>query len=69
MKNQEAKHEKKHPNDQCIFAVPSVVLINRESSELFLIDKVSFGFGTSDTGRPIDLKKVEAAGFEILGDL
>lgn len=59
----------KHKNDHSIFAVPKVVLINLKTDELHLVDKVSFGFGSSESGRPIDPKLVEAAGFEILGDL
>lgn len=59
----------KHPNDHTMFAVPSLVIINLETSELHLIDKVSFGFGSSSEGNPVDEEKVRAAGFEILGEL
>jgi len=59
----------KHENDHCMFAVPSVVLIKLDTGELHLIDKVSFGFGSSDAGRPIDPELVTKAGFEILGEL
>ena len=62
-------NEIKHPNDLTRFAVPSVVLINVMTSELYLVDSVSFGFGTSDKGMPIDKELIKAAGFEILGDL
>ena len=61
--------EDRHENDHCMFAVPSVVLLNLKTDELHLIDKVSFGFGSSDEGRPIDPELVRAAGFEILGEL
>lgn len=59
----------KHENDRTFFAVPSVVIINLKTDELYLIDKVSYGFGTKAEGNPIDENKVKAAGFEILGDL
>ena len=59
----------KHTNDHTLFAVPSIVLLNLETAELHLIDKVSYGFGSSDEGRPIDLEKVKAAGYEVLSDL
>jgi hypothetical protein len=59
----------RHVNDHTMFAVPSVVLINLETSELHLIDKVTFGFGSSDQGNSIDEQRVKAAGFEILGEL
>ena len=59
----------KHENDHCMFAVPSVVLLKLDTGELHLIDKVSFGFGSSDEGRPIDPELVIRAGFEILGEL
>jgi hypothetical protein len=63
------KMSEKHSNDHCIFNVPSVVLINLKTDELHLIDKVSFGFGSTDEGRPLDEELVKNAGFEILGEL
>lgn len=65
----ESMKTEKHPNDHTMFAVPKIVLIKLDTGELHLIDKVTYGFGTSDNGRPIDPDKVKAAGFEILGDL
>ncbi len=59
----------KHENDHCIFAVPSVVIIKLDTSELHLIDKVTYGFGTPEQGRPIDEDRVKNAGYEILGAL
>lgn len=59
----------KHENDHTMFAVPSIVLLNMKTAELHLIDKVSFGLGSSDEGRPIDPDLVKSAGFEILGEL
>ena len=61
--------EEKHKNDHAMFAVPKVVLLNLKTAELHLIDRVSFGFGTPEEGRPIDPERVKAAGFELLGDL
>lgn len=59
----------KYTPDHYLFAVPSLVIINIETSELHLIDKVSYGFGAMDAGRPVDEALVTAAGFEILGEL
>jgi len=59
----------KHENDHTMFAVPSAVLIHLETAELHLIDSATFGFGSSEEGRPIDPEKVKQAGYEILGEL
>lgn len=58
-----------HPRDQTNFDVPSVVIIKLDTGELYLINKVSYGFGAPNEGWPIDPEKVKAAGYEILGDL
>ncbi len=63
MKKSEMKY------DHTMFAVPSVVLLEIETAELHLIDKVMYGFGAPDAGFPIDEKKVETSGYIILGDL
>lgn len=63
------KHEEKHPNDHTMFAVPKIVLLKLDTAELHLVDKVVYGLGTSEEGRPLDREKVRAAGFEILGNL
>lgn len=59
----------RHKNDHTMFAVPKVVLINLETSELHLVDSASFGLGSRDEGNPLDERMVRSAGFEILGDL
>lgn len=59
----------KHERDHTMFAVPSVVLIHLETSELYLVDKVTYGLGTIEEGNPIDPIKVKSLGFEILGEL
>ena len=61
--------DEKHKNDRTFFNVPKVVIIETNTGELYLIDKVSYGFGAGSNGFPIDRIKVKQAGFEILGDL
>lgn len=60
---------KVYENDLGIFNVPKLVLIKLDTAELYVVDSVSFGFGSPDSGNPIDVTKVITNGFEILGEL